>query len=97
MQLRHGPDAKITIEAWENLALGGRVVKNQDSTAFGTSGDGYGLPLWAAEHHSLADHRSVAPCGNYGERIRVESTTAYETEQFPLLCLICQSGKFSSH
>lgn len=52
----------------------------------GTSGNGYGLPLWAAEGHSLADHRSVAPCGNYGERIRVMSTTAMRRNSF-LFCV----------
>lgn len=52
----------------------------------GTSGSGHGLPLWEAEDHSLADHRSVALCGNYGERIRVVWSTALRRNSF-LFCV----------
>lgn len=73
---------------WEH----GRSLRWPDSSeesgqyCVGTSGNGYGLPHWAAEGHSLADHRSVAPCGNYGERIRVVSTTVMRRNSF-LFCV----------
>lgn len=86
MQLRHCPDAKIIIPSAGERSAGRAAAKNQDSTASGTSGSGYGLPLWASEGHSLADHRSVAPCGNYGKHIRVVSTTAMRRNSF-LFCV----------